>query len=117
MFSTPLNQFRAIAYTEGVSFLVLLFIAMPLKYFAEIPMAVKIVGWIHGILFILYWLAVARVARADQWSNDRIRLALIASVLPFGPFIFDSRLRGPAPGEQNPSAEPTAKTDSSHTAG
>src|SRR5438552_3773981 len=51
---TILRRLRLVGYTEGVSFLVLLGIAMPLKYFAGMPLAVTIVGAIHGLLWILY---------------------------------------------------------------
>ncbi len=54
--NTPLNRFRAIALLEGLSFVLLLFIAMPLKYLAGMPLGVKVVGWAHGMLFVLYFL-------------------------------------------------------------
>ena len=53
-FSSTLGRFRLVAIMEGVSFLVLLGIAMPLKYFADMPLAVKYIGWLHGLLFVLY---------------------------------------------------------------
>ncbi|GGA33039.1 membrane protein [Kroppenstedtia guangzhouensis] len=93
MLNTPLSRFRIVSLIEGLSFLILLGIAMPLKYFADLPMAVTLVGWIHGVLFVLYIAAVAQVTFADGWSLKRVTGALIASLLPFGPFIFDARLR------------------------
>jgi integral membrane protein len=90
---TPIGRLRAIAFLEGVSFLVLLGIAMPLKYLANNPTPVKIVGWIHGLFFVLYLLALADVSRKRQWSRGRIIGALIASVVPFGTFVLDGRLR------------------------
>lgn len=93
LLNTPLGRFRAISFIEGVSFLLLLGIAMPLKYFADLPMLVTIVGWIHGVLFVLYIAAVAHVTLTDGWSLKRVAGALIASLLPFGPFVFDARLR------------------------
>src|SRR5687768_13069795 len=77
---TAVGRFRAVAFLEGVSFLVLLGIAMPLKYFAGLPQAVLVVGWAHGLLFILYMVALARVTLADRWSSGRVAGALAASV-------------------------------------
>lgn len=90
---TPISRLRGIAFFEGISFLLLLAIAMPLKYFADFPAPVKIIGWIHGLLFILYLLAVAEVSVKRQWSRVQILGALVASVLPFGTFVLDARLR------------------------
>ena len=73
--------------------MVLLFIAMPLKYIYELPMAVTVVGWIHGVLFVIYIYVVFPTASKLKWDFSRTLFALIASVLPFGPFIFDRNLR------------------------
>ncbi|MDQ3192945.1 MAG: DUF3817 domain-containing protein [Bacteroidota bacterium] len=88
--NTSLGRFRLIAMLEGISFLLLLFIAMPLKYFAEIPIAVKYTGWIHGLLFILYILSLIHVFIALKWSLWKLSLAFLASLFPFGPFLLDS---------------------------
>lgn len=93
LLNTPLGRFRVVSLIEGLSFLVLLGIAMPLKYFADIPTGVTLVGWIHGVLFVLYIAAVVHVTLTDGWSLKRVTGALIASLLPFGPFVFDARLR------------------------
>ncbi len=93
MLKTPIGRLRAVALLEGVSFLVLLFIAMPLKYLAGMPLAVKMVGWAHGLLFVLYLLALVEVAVAHRWSLVRIVGAFIASLVPFGTFVLDARLR------------------------
>jgi integral membrane protein len=87
------KRFKWISLIEGISFLVLLFIAMPLKYIYEIPMAVSVVGWIHGLLFIIYIYVVFPTASKLKWDFSRTLFALIASVLPFGPFIFDRNLK------------------------
>lgn len=89
----PLTQFRIVALAEGISFLVLLGIAMPLKYFAGFPEAVRIVGSIHGGLFLLYIVAVFRAACLEKWPARWIVEATVASLLPFGPFIFDNKLQ------------------------
>ena len=82
-----------IGIVEGVSFLVLLGIAMPLKYFAEMPEAVRIVGWVHGILFIGFVVALILARDAMHWGFRWTALVLLAALLPFGPFVIDGRLR------------------------
>lgn len=82
---------------EGISLLVLLGIAMPLKYFAHIPEAVKFTGWIHGILFIAYgWLAYI-VREEKGWPFKMLVLAFLAAFFPFGTFLFDKKLRSATP--------------------
>ena len=93
MLTTPLGRLRAIGMLEGISFLVLLGIAMPLKYLAGQPEAVSVVGRVHGALFVLYALALVHVKFARRWPIDRAMTALIAAVLPFGPFVLDRSLR------------------------
>lgn len=83
------NWFRKVAMIEGVSFLVLLLIAMPLKYMADMPMAVTVIGSIHGALFvafvILAWLVKEEYGKDLRW----LAKAFVASILPFGTFILD----------------------------
>lgn len=82
-----------IALAEGTSFLILLCIAMPMKYFMGMPLAVRVVGSIHGLLFLLYVARLAKLRAAYQWDNKFSALAFIASILPFGTFLFDKYLR------------------------
>jgi integral membrane protein len=89
---TSLGRLRFIGWWEGVSFLVLLLVAMPLKYFAGEPAAVRVVGMAHGILFVLYVLAALQAGLEYNWSWKRTALVLLASILPAGPFIVDARL-------------------------
>lgn len=84
---------RRVALLEGVSFLLLLGVAMPLKYWADMPLAVKIVGWIHGALFIALCLALLQVLQKTQWSISRCAQVFIAALLPFGPFVLDRKMR------------------------
>lgn len=86
-----MKVFRAIAYSEGISFLLLLAVAMPLKYVYGLPQAVKVIGMIHGLLFVAYVLVLAYVASENNWSLRKSIWGLVASVLPFGPFIFESK--------------------------
>ena len=91
-----ITRFRTVAIAEGISFLVLLFIAMPLKYMADMPLAVKVVGWIHGVLFVWYWVAALPLFTKLKWDVERIFGLGLASVLPFGTFVMERMwLRGP----------------------
>jgi integral membrane protein len=93
VWKNPLRTFTLVGYCEGVSFLVLLGIAMPLKYAAGIPEVVLVVGWIHGVLWILYMLSASRCRAVYQWRFRTFLGAALASVMPFGPFVFDRWLR------------------------
>lgn len=88
-----ISHLRRVAWIEGVSFLVLLGIAMPLKYMADLPLAVKIVGWAHGVLFVWLLVALGVTARKAQWSVAHAGLVVLAALLPFGPFVIDRRLQ------------------------
>lgn len=92
------NRFRTIAKAEGISFLLLLFIAMPLKYFADMPMAVRIAGSIHGGLFIAFmiwmYLVYDRYNRDTRWMGR----AFLASIIPFGTFIMDKHWKNESSG-------------------
>ena len=85
------NLFRKIAVAEGISFLVLLLIAMPLKYAADMPMAVKIVGGLHGVLFIAFiilaWETKVEYKKGWAWLFK----AFLASIIPFGTIVMDRK--------------------------
>lgn len=89
----PIKRFRLTALAEGSSFLVLLFLAMPMKYLMGMPRVVTVVGAIHGILFLLYIAQLTRLRTTHQWDNRFSVSTFLASLLPFGPFVFDKRLR------------------------
>jgi integral membrane protein len=80
---------RFVGITEGISFLILLLVAMPLKYFFGWPFAVKVVGWAHGILFVAYIAAVLLAIRAMKWRWISVGVALAASLIPIGTFVLD----------------------------
>lgn len=83
--------FRKVAIAEGVSFLVLLFIAMPLKYLGHIPIAVTICGGLHGVLFVAF-IILAREVKSDYKKDLKwLGKAFLASILPFGTFIADKQ--------------------------
>ncbi|MEO5948239.1 MAG: DUF3817 domain-containing protein [Chitinophagaceae bacterium] len=83
------SWFRKVALAEGISFLVLLVIAMPLKYFADMPMAVTIVGSLHGILFVAFFILAREVMSDYKKGFKWLVKAGIASLLPFGTFVMD----------------------------
>ena len=83
--------FRVIAFLEGVSYLLLLFIATPVKYLAEDPQYVKMLGMPHGVLFMIY-VVLAFMIRSDfKWNSRQFSVVLIASIIPFGTFYVDRK--------------------------
>lgn len=88
-----IHRLRIIGLIEGVSFLLLMGIAMPLKYIWDMPMAVKVVGWAHGLLFILFCLFLVIAMTMARWNVARGALFFVAALVPFGPFIVDKRLK------------------------
>jgi integral membrane protein len=93
MLENPVGRLRLLGIAEGLSLLILLCIAMPLKYMADQPEAVKYTGWIHGILFVGYVVAVLVMFYERNWPFRKVVLACLAAFLPFGTFVFDAQLR------------------------
>ena len=89
--ATPLGRFRIVAWWEGISYLLLLFVAMPLKYGLGIDMAVKVVGMTHGLLFIAY--VVLLGLAAPRLGVARAILAFVLSFVPCGTFWLEARFR------------------------
>ena len=90
MVNTPIGRLRIIGWLEGSSYLLLLGVAMPLKYIAGHPEMVEVVGMAHGLLFLLFCAAAVHAAAARKWPMSRLLGAFVSSVLPFGPFVFDA---------------------------
>ncbi|MDQ8182685.1 DUF3817 domain-containing protein [Pelagicoccus sp. SDUM812005] len=88
-----LQWFCRVAFWEGVSTVILFGIAMPLKYFADMPGAVTYVGWIHGLLFMLYLLFLALATLKLGWRLKRVALFFVASLVPLAPFFVERSLR------------------------
>lgn len=88
-----LKSLTIMGYLEGTSFLLLLFIAMPLKYMMGIPEAVKYIGMAHGVLFIAYILILLGAATKIKMPIWAMPAGVLGSFLPFGPFIFDHVLK------------------------
>jgi integral membrane protein len=89
---TSLGRLRLVSILEGLSLLVLLGIAMPLKYIFHQPEAVRVVGLIHGVLFVSYVLLLVQNAIEQRWSFQKVGLGLLLSVVPFGAFYAERRL-------------------------
>lgn len=87
-----LQLLRFVGNFEAVSYLLLVFIAMPLKYLADQPSMVSVVGMIHGVLFILYVVAILAALLLRKLTFKQAVLGFIASLLPFGPFVFDRKV-------------------------
>lgn len=88
-----LSWLRKTGIAEGISFLLLLGIAMPLKYVLKQPMAVTIVGWAHGILFVAFLFLAWEVKTDRNKSGKWFALAFLAAILPTGTFFFDKKLK------------------------
>lgn len=91
--NSPIGRLRFMGIAEGISYLVLLFIAMPVKYLAGNPSLVLYTGWVHGLLFMLYILALISVKINLEWKFRKTTIAFLASLIPFGTFILDKSLR------------------------
>ena len=90
----PVTLVRKVAILEAVSYLVLLGIAMPLKYVWKMPMAVSVVGMIHGALFVVLCWALVQVMMMARWPVTRAAIVFVASLLPLAPFFLDRWMRG-----------------------
>ncbi len=88
-----LSWLRIAGFTEGISFLVLLCIAMPLKYYFNQPMAVKIVGWLHGLVFIAFISIVWNYKNEHDKNLKWFAFAFAAALIPAGTFFFDRKLK------------------------
>jgi integral membrane protein len=88
-----LRRLRIVGLVEGTSFLVLLLVAMPLKYFADMPLAVRYTGWVHGVLFLWFMVELFTVARLQRWGLGRIALVFGAAVVPLGTYVLEPGLR------------------------
>ena len=87
-----IQTLRVLGNIEGVSYLLLLGIAMPMKYIYGMPVAVKFVGIAHGVLFIAYCLLLALQMRANKWNLLFGIYLFVATLIPFGTFVTDRRL-------------------------
>ena len=92
-FNSSIGFFRLIAFLEGISLLILVFIAMPIKYGLGDPSVVKMVGQAHGILFLLFILLAIKVSIEQVWRfKTTTWKVLISSFIPFGTFYIDKHI-------------------------
>ena len=80
---------RVISYLEGISYILLLFIAVPIKYYANEPSLVKLLGMPHGLLFVAYVILSLVSSKEYRWNSKKTLVVLISSVIPFGTFYVD----------------------------
>ena len=86
-----IQTFRVISLLEALSFIVLLLIAMPIKYILGNPELVRVIGMAHGILFILYILGAFLFKNKLNWSNQILGVVILCSIIPLGPFYVDRK--------------------------
>ena len=92
MNSKLVARFRITGLVEGVSYLLLVFIAMPFKYLGDMPGPVRYLGWAHGILFVAYCWYLLLAMMALSWPFGRGVKLMIAALVPFGTFLTHKRL-------------------------
>ena len=92
LLKTAIGRFRVIAFLEGLSFVIILFITMPLKYQFDLPKPNLVVGMLHGVLFMGYLFAVFRLKTSENWDHKLTLKTLAASVIPFGTFYMDHKV-------------------------
>ncbi|MDG1219583.1 MAG: DUF3817 domain-containing protein [Flavobacteriaceae bacterium] len=84
-----IKVFRIISYLEGISYILLLFIAVPIKYYANDPTLVKLLGMPHGLLFVAYVILSLVNSKKHDWNFSKTLVVLISSIIPFGTFYVD----------------------------
>lgn len=87
-----LTIFKKVAWLEGISLLLLLFFAMPMKYWAGNEIYVKTIGMAHGVLFVLYIVLAIFMKFTQKWSMKKFLLICLASIIPFGTFYVEKKI-------------------------
>ena len=89
------DVFRVVAFLEGVSYILLLFIAVPIRYLVADELKdeywVKLLGMPHGILFLVYILMAFLINEEEKWNRRELFIVVVCSVLPFGTFYIDRK--------------------------
>ncbi len=93
MFDSVINRFRLISAIEGLSYLILVFIAMPIKYLGDNPLYVKFFGMAHGVLFIIFMLSIFEAKIKKNWDTGFTFQLFVFSLIPFGAFAIESRVK------------------------
>jgi len=87
--------FRVLGLLEGLSFIALLGIAMPMKYILGVSGATQVPGMVHGILFLAYLGMALQRSDEENWPTKKLFLAVLASIFPLGTFVFDYKFLSP----------------------
>lgn len=87
-----LNTFRVVALLEGVSYILLVFVAVPIKYIGNDPQYVKLLGMPHGLLFIGYIVLAVLIGKELKWNTKTFILVFLASIIPFATFYVDQKI-------------------------
>ena len=85
------NFFRVVSFLEGISYLLLLFVAVPIKYFNGDVRYVKLLGMPHGLFFMLYIILAIVIQKQMKWNAKTLGIVMLASIIPFGTFYIDKR--------------------------
>ena len=83
--------FRVVSFLEGTSYLLLLFVAVPIKYWLNDPQYVKLLGMPHGLLFVGYIVLAFLLKPEMKWNMKKFGIVLLASIFPFGTFYIDKK--------------------------
>jgi len=93
LLNSSIGRLRIVAFFEGISFLLILFVTMPMKYMFDMPLGNKIIGTLHGALFIIYILMAFNVHFEYKWKFTKTTwMVLLASIVPFGTFWVDKKI-------------------------
>ncbi|WP_299764690.1 DUF3817 domain-containing protein [uncultured Dokdonia sp.] len=86
-----LKSFRILSFLEGVSYLLILFVTMPLKYIWDNGYPNKVIGMAHGFLFLAYIVMAILMKPERKWDNKTVAIVLLCSIIPFGTFWMDKK--------------------------
>ncbi|MEN9639824.1 MAG: hypothetical protein RLZZ262_1693 [Bacteroidota bacterium] len=93
---TAIGQLRLLGLMEGATLILLMFVAVPLRYLANWPFGVKVIGPIHGVLFLFFVIATVYMSIERKWSFKNITVkVLLACIIPFGTFYVDRKILKP----------------------
>jgi integral membrane protein len=96
MLKSPIGRLRLLALAEGLSLLLLIGVAVPLKHFYGNPALVRAIGPVHGLLFVLFILNALRVGVEYHWRFATTTWkVLLACIIPFGTFYMDHKILAP----------------------
>lgn len=97
LLKTKLGRLRIIGFLEGISLIVLIFVAVPLKHYGNDPSMVKMMGPVHGALFLFFIINTLSVGVEQRWKFSQTTWkVLLACIIPFGTFYIDKHILKPA---------------------